>query len=310
MYTTGYDRNYIVRYLNDQGFTTGTGKKFDSDGVKYILENPFYIGKIRWNRRENSGSSKYKDESEWIIADSFHEPIIDLDTWNAAQERTALLLKAREQYAHPVSHTKHWLSGIVKCPICGKSLSYKHGYLQKRAKNLSGAGFQCLGYRQGLHNESQYISEIKLIKAVMESLHMVLDTQKEISFDLIRTSYTNVDLERRLYTNELAGLSKKEERIKQAYLNEIDTIEEYKKNREMIAARRAELENLLANLATASLNPADYKEQFLSKVKAVVDIIESDAPYELKGEALRSIIKKIVLHKDTDTLEFHYYLFI
>ena len=144
----------------------------------------------------------------------------------------------------------------------------------------------------------------------MESLHMVLDTQKEISFDLIRTSYTNVDLERRLYTNELAGLSKKEERIKQAYLNEIDTIEEYKKNREMIAARRAELENLLANLATASLNPADYKEQFLSKVKAVVDIIESDAPYELKGEALRSIIKKIVLHKDTDTLEFHYYLFI
>lgn len=309
MYTTGYDRNYIVRYLNDQGFKTGTGKKFDSDGVKYILENPFYIGKIRWNRRANSGSSKYKDESEWIIADSHHEPIIDQATWDAAQERTAQLLRTREQYAHPVSHTKHWLSGIVKCPICGKSLSYKHGYPVKHRNYVAGAGFQCLGYRQCLHNESQYISEQKLIKAVLESLHMVLDMRGTVpTFELIRTSYTDTDIERQIYENELAGLYKKEERIKEAYINGIDTIEEYKRNRSMIENRRKELEALLSGISSVSLNPADYKEQFLSRVGSVLDVIESDAPYELKGEAIRSIVQKIVLHKDTDTLEFHYFM--
>lgn len=310
MYTTGYDRNYIVRHLNNQGFKTRTGKKFDSDGVKYILENPFYIGKIRWNRRENSSTNKFKDESEWIISDSYHEPIIDNATWEAAQERTALLLHSREEYAHPVSHTKHWLSGMVKCPVCGKSLSYKHGYPVKGSGYISGAGFQCLGYRQCLHNESQYISERKLVKAVMSSLHMVLEEQEDVAYELVRTTYTDTDLERQIYENELAGLSKKEERIKQAYINGIDTMEEYKRNRDMIERRREELESILANLETVSLNPADYKEQFLSKVGSVLDIIESDAPYELKGEALRSIIKKIVLHKDTDTLEFHYYIVI
>ena len=310
MYTTGYDRNYIVRYLNNQGFKTSTGKKFDSDGVKYILENPFYIGKIRWNRRQHSGTSKLKDKSEWIIADSYHEPIIDLDTWNAAQDRTALILHTREQYAHPVSHTKHWLSGMVKCPYCGKSLSYKHSYPRKGQSRAAGAGFQCLGYRQGLHGESQYISERKLVKAVTDSLRMVLDTQAPLSFDLIRTTYTDSDLDRQIYENELNGLTKKEERVKEAYVNGIDTIEEYRHNREMIDNRRREIELLLSNLTTVSLNPADYKDQFLAKVRSVLEVIESDAPYELKGEALRDIVQKIVLHKETDTLEFHYYVSI
>lgn len=312
MFTTGYDRNYIVRYLNEQGFKTKTGKCFDTDAVKYILENPFYIGKVRWNRRESSATSTYKDESEWIIVDSHHEPIIDNATWEAAQERTAAILRTREQYAHPVSHTKHWLSSMVKCPICGKSLSYKAGYPIKGSENKapSGAGFQCLGYRQGIHNESQYISEKKLIKAVLASLHMALEPQEDVSFSLVKTSYTDTDIERQMYQNELQGLSRKEERIKDAYMNGIDTMDEYKRNREMINNRRLELEELLSNLDSPSHNPADYKEEFLAKIKSVLDIIESDAPYELKGEALRSVVQKIVIHKDTNTLEFHYFLLI
>lgn len=311
MYTSGYDKNYIVRHLNELGFKTASGKVFDSDAVKYILENPFYIGKVRWNRRAGSGTNRLKDKSEWIIADSQHEPIIDIATWDAAQERTALLMQTRAHYAHPVSHTKHWLSGMVKCSICGKSLSYKQGYVPKRkGKSPSGAGFQCLGYRTAIHNESQYISEKKLVKAVLDSLHLVLEAQEDTSYTLVKTSYTDTDMERQIYQNELQGLDRKEERIKDAYLNGIDTIEEYKRNREMIDNRRQELQTLLANLTGTSLNPADYKEKFLSKVSSVLDIIESDAPYELKGEALRSIVQKIVFFKDTETLEFHYYIHI
>lgn len=309
MYTSGYDRNYIVRFLNDQGFRTRTGKRFDSDAVKYILENPFYIGKIRWNRRESSGSSRYRDESEWIVADSHHEPVIDMETWEAAQERTALLQQTRARYAHPVSHGRHWLSGIVKCPICGKSLSYKHGHRVKGTSRIAGTGFQCLGYRRALHSGSQFISERKLVKAVTESLRMAADSGDGISFDLVRTSGApDADLERRIYDNELQGLRGKEERIRAAYVNGIDSMEEYRRNREMIDSRRKELERLLEGLSTASMNPADYREQFLSRAHSVLDVIESDAPYELKGEALRSIVQKIILHKDTDSLEVHYYL--
>ena len=87
MYASGSDINYITRGLNDHGYKTKTGKKFDQEGVIYILENPFYIGKVRYNMRESSATSTLRDPDEWIIADSFHEPIIDMETWNIVQER-------------------------------------------------------------------------------------------------------------------------------------------------------------------------------------------------------------------------------
>lgn len=304
LYVTGYDKNYIIHHLNHKGFKTKSGKSFDSDAVNYILENPFYIGKIRWNRRESSGTSKYRDESEWIIADSFHEPIIDADTWERAQQRIQQTKSIHQSYAHPVSHGKHWLSGMVKCSICGKSLSFKAGTKSNAGVN----GFQCLGYRRGAHLGSQYISEKKLTAAVLESLRGVLAGTEDIDFELINTTLTDTEVERAIYENELKGLDTKLKRIKEAYLNEVDTLEEYKMNRDILNQRKTELEKLIAGISIASANPADYKEQFLDQVHSVLEVIESDAPYELKGEALRTIVQKIVFYKASNTLEFHYHL--
>lgn len=301
LYASGYDKNYIIHYLNDKGYKTKTGKVFDSYAVDYILENPFYIGKIRWNRRESSGNSKYKDESEWIIADSFHEPIIDMETWNLVQDRLKKSKLIHQAYSHPVSHGKHWLTGIVKCSVCGKSLSYKYG---------SVCGFQCNGYRHGIHYVSQYISEKKLTAAVLESLHKVLKNSDSISFELIRSSYSNDELTKIVYENELKGIENKYKRIREAYLNEIDTLDEYKANREMLDRRKEELEHLIAAISSPEPKPEEYREQFLSKISSVIEVIESDAPNELKGEALRSIVHHITFTKDTNTLEFHYFLFV
>ena len=298
MYTSGRDKNYIVRYLNEKGFRTKTGKTFDSEGLTYILENPFYIGKIRWNRRVSSAGSDLKDESEWIIADSHHEPIIDAEMFEAAQERTRSILASREKYAHPVSHGKHWLSGMVKCSICGKSLSIKMGHCPS---------FQCLGYRNGLHNESQSISERKLTAAVLESLRSVKDTGNA-TFSLVRTSDYDASAELRIYEAELKDLDKKEQRIKEAYVAGFDTLEEYGSNKKILDNRRKELNELIAASDCSTLSPEAYKEQFLGTVASVIDILESDADNCTKGEALRGIIQKIVFFKETQTLEFHYYL--
>lgn len=303
MWVTGYDRNYIVRTLNEHGYVTKTGKVWDSDAVKYILENPFYIGKVRWNRRQSNSSNTLKDESEWIIADAQHEPLIDMETWDAAQTRTQNILKIHQKYAHPVSHGKHWLSGMVKCSICGKSLSYK-------AVSPTLGGFQCLGYRRGLHAESQHISERKLTEAVLTSLRDVLTTEDALHFELVQTTYSDADLELIMLKNDLESLDRKAERIKQAYINEIDSLEEYKYNRELLAQRRKELTEKIQTLEQPTPSPEDYKEQFLSSVSSVLDIIKSDAENEIKGQALRSICRKIAFEKETQTLTFHYYLMI
>lgn len=263
--------------------------------------------------RESSATSTLRDPDEWIIADSFHEPIIDMETWNIVQERRERSKKLAGRYEHPVSHAKHWLSGLVKCPVCGKSLSHKEGYPRKSTNGttyLSGEGFQCLGYMKGLHSGSQFISAKKLTDSVITSLRDVLESTTDVSFELVRTYEPTIELDCQRYQRELASLDRKLERIREAYMNEIDTLEDYKRNKEMIEKRRADLEALLADMTTAASGPENYKEQFLNRVQSVLDIIESDAPNDLKAEALRGIVRKIVFYKDTNTLEFHYYLMV
>lgn len=314
MYVSGSDINYITRTLNALGHKTRSGKKFDQEGVIYILENPFYVGKIRYNMRISSATSALRDKEEWIVSDSFHAPLIDTETWELVQARRERSKKMQRRYEHPVSHTKHWLSGMVKCSVCGKSLSHKEGYTRNpTGKNayVSGMGFQCLGYMKGLHSESQFISEKKLSAAVIRSLRDVLTETSEVSFDLIRRSEPAAELDRQRYGHELRSLDRKLERVRAAYLNEIDSLEDYKRNKEMIEKRRAELQTALDGLKTAAApSPEDYKKMFLEKVATVLSVIESDAPNPTKGEALRSIVRQIVFYKPSYTFECHYYLMI
>ena len=195
----------------------------------------------------------------------------------------------------------------MKCSICGKSLSFKAGSCNDKYRTN---GFQCLGYRRGEHKGSQYISEKKLTAAVLQSLQEVLSNIEDCSFDLIRTTYTDAELDLAMYENELKLLENKYKRIREAYLNEIDTLDEYKSNKAILDQRMAELETLIANLSVPSSSPEDYREQFLASVRSVISVIESDAPYELKGEALRSICSKIVFTKEALTLEFFYHLIV
>lgn len=312
MFSNGYDKNYIVRYLNHQGYLTKAGKKFDTDGVSYILENPFYLGKVRWNRRISSSSNDLKEESEWIIADSQHEQLIDQTTWDIVQERLARNKKIYAKHTHPVSHGKHWLSGLIKCSVCGKSLSFKNSYPIHNPRNdslyMGGSGFQCLGYRRGLHNESQYISENKIIEGVKESLQQVLSTQTSLYFELVPIQQEDSNLLQKLYHKELSSLTLKELRIKEAYMKGIDSLEEYQQSKQVLTSRRIELESLLSKQNASPEHSFNDRSQFLKQVKTVLDIIESDTPYEIKGESLRSILNYIIFYKDTMTLEFHYYL--
>lgn len=65
----------IVKSLNSRGVKTKQGKIFNYDAVRYIINNPIYIGKIRW------GEDILTD-----IAQKDFECFIDKDTWYTVQQ--------------------------------------------------------------------------------------------------------------------------------------------------------------------------------------------------------------------------------
>ena len=57
----------LAKWLNAQGVTTHRGNAFENRTVEYILRNPVYVGKLRWNPAGRSGGILTMSISSWPI---------------------------------------------------------------------------------------------------------------------------------------------------------------------------------------------------------------------------------------------------
>ncbi len=123
--------NGVASYLNDNGYTkklrqNNTISGFSSSFVKSVLDNPVYMGKIAYGRRRTEKKIGTRNEmhiveqAEFPVYDGCHEAIISETDWQLAQEKRKANAYKREK-VHDIEHA-HILSGLLKCPCCGKSL--------------------------------------------------------------------------------------------------------------------------------------------------------------------------------------------
>lgn len=291
----------IARYLNQCGYKTSHNKNFEVRSIDYIIKNPTYCGMIRWNRTTNE-TNEIKDESEWIITEGHHEAIIDKETFDKAQEIFKSTYKPRG--ARPSSTYKHWLSGILKCPHCGRTMIAQ---TVKRANGEPYSYFTCYGYSKGKCNGKGRISSLSLEPAVIQALKESIET-KDIIFNVIKNHTTEEIDKVSILENQLAQLTQKEKRIKDAYRDGIDTLEEYKENKRIIQKERESIEKALA-IQTTVKPAADNHEKMLEKIYNGYEIVCSDKfTDQQKNEALKSIVDKIVYDKENDKLKIYFYL--
>lgn len=123
--------NGVCSYLNSHGYTkklrqNGTIPGFSSGFVKGVLDNPVYTGKIAYGRRKTEKKIGTRNEmhiveqSEFPVYEGQHEAIISEEDWNLAQEKRKVNAFKRKKINDP-EHA-HILSGILKCPCCGKGM--------------------------------------------------------------------------------------------------------------------------------------------------------------------------------------------
>lgn len=283
----------IARELNAAGYRTRRGAPFERRTIIYILENPFYTGMVRWNRQNHSDHT-IKDRSEWILAKGAHAPLIDKDTYDHIQAVTAL--RTRPYKARGTSSIKHWLSGIVKCSDCGKSLVGNALY------NGVPSSWQCSDYNKGRCSHSHFIKNTALEQAVFNALeHAIISG--DISYTLKSTDSSSElasDLDRML-----SRIDDKERRIKQAYRDGIDSIEEYRENKEILTRERQDILSRLAALSERSSE--DDKKKLLAEVQSVYDIVTGNADKLTKANAIRSIVDHCVYDKANDSFDIFFF---
>lgn len=272
----------IARQLNDMGMHTKRHGLFEKRNITYILKNPFYIGQLEWNG---------------IKAEGTHETFISKDQFERAQ--TILSETFQPKKRRSVSSCKHWLSGLVKCSICGTSLSYnacKYPF------------FNCWRYAKGFHKGNSGISEKNLINGILEYFEKLLNGA-EFTFTLLpQHSDAPQDNEAEYYQLELEKLSVREQRIKYAYETGVDTLEEYKENKSRLLEERHRLQELFEKVQEQPQPATITKENYLAKIQTVYDIVKDEnISYEIKGTFIRSVVEEIIYDKETQTLTFHLY---
>lgn len=288
----------ICQKLNELRLKTSHGKNFEKRSIEYILQNPTYIGKIRWNRTTNA-TNEIKDRSEWIITEGHHEAIINTDIFSAANER--FNREFRPRGSRPTITQKHWLSGILKCSNCGRTLSACSRVDTRYNKTYW--NFQCYGYSKGKCNESHQISELKIVDAILVEMDNFINSTNPV-FEI--KQHERVDNNITLIQTQLSKLDGKEQRIKEAYINGIDTLKEYKQNKELIASERKQLQAQLDSQTKISVH--DVRDAMINRVKDVYNLItDDDIPWPVKGESIKSVIEKVVVSKKSKSIDVYFY---
>ena len=289
----------IAKRLNALGCKTKRGGKFQNRTVAYILRNEFYIGKIIWNKMDHA-TRQLKDPSEWITMNGDYETFISEEIFNRAQAIDKAT--TRKGKTRPTSTYKHWLSGMLVCSSCG-------GRLVRCYTNKTGlSSFQCTAYNHGACTTSHMVSESKIKPAILDGLKMALDGG-DISFSINRVNSDNREAtEYTMLESKLKNLSVKEMRIKEAYQDGIDTLEEYKENKLLLQRERDNLTELLQKHKPKD-NHDENKKQVLTRIKSAYDIISADiTTHQQKHEALASVVDKIVYDKKNEAISMHFYI--
>lgn len=294
----------IARSLNSMGLKTGQGKPFEKRSVEYILDNPCYAGYVRWNLRDSETQMK-KEESEWIIRKGPQPPIISRELFEAA-----VSLRGAERAprgARPAETYTHWLSGVLKCSTCGRSL------VLARRKGKSGSthySFQCYGYNKGLCPVSHSISAGKMEAAVLAAISEVLQCGS-VQYSIRAHQRPKAETCSSLIKKQLERLDWKEQRLREAYMEGVDTLEEYKAGKHRLEQERNALSLRLADEASPAKEKGSDENPdspgAIEKIHSLYDILISDRiTAAQKNTALRSVIDKIVYNRATSHIDIYY----
>lgn len=240
--------NTIVRYLNDNGYVRKKdGPKemsvFTYPSVIDVLDNPFYCGRIIYNRRTNkkdrNGEKIIKDPDELISVMGVHEPIISEEVWERAHAKREALADARKNASAP--ERVNLLSGLVRCPVCGcrmianhnhkrnkqtgKSYGVLHYYTCENSRNQNG---KICSFRHAYNQEKvdaavfELIGRVKMIPSFQKAITDTLGdadsiTKAEEHLQSLRKDLRSCEVRKQKLGEQLDGLNPDSRSYNQKY---------------------------------------------------------------------------------------------
>ena len=280
----------IAAMLNAMGVRTKKGRLMENRTVEYMLHNPVYIGKIRWS--PNGQIERDWEKPDLIISDGAHEPIISAELFEQAARKLEDRKKMYAKYARQSSENVDYiLKGLVRCSSCGSTLT------------RSASGLQCHSYAKGVCKQSHYITLKNITDRV---LNMIETTFTDENFEVSVKNVGRLTDQNEIIESQIEKEYVKLERIKAAYADGIDTLEEYKANKAKI---QASIDFLIQKKASQPEPKRDCKKEFLDKNrKAVKTLRDPEITEAEKNCLLRTFVDHIIFNRAKNQIQIFYYI--
>lgn len=280
-YVNGKGLLTIAKELNAMGVRTHRGNKIENRTVEYWLNNPVYIGKTRWNP-DGKLSRNYTADTA-IITDGPHEPIIDMETWEKAQKKMQeQKARFRKFFNSDRKGLSHWLTGILRCEKCGKVLSYQGGY------------FGCSERSRGKCDGVGYIKAEKIANIILNILSEIELPNVELDFaEPNSVKEVNINDDNRIISAQIQRLEIRLERVKLAYEDGVDTLEEYKAKKKAITDEIAKLKEMFDQ--SQEEEPKEEVKVDKKELRRLTEVLkDADVSNMEKNNMARTIFKEII----------------
>lgn len=291
----GFGYKKIVGILNQKGYITKRGNVFSIGTLKGILDNPVYIGKVRFNQYENWAEKRRSGKNnDAIIVDGEHEAIIPEDLWERVQQK-----RSARSYKAVQSDQPYILTKLIRCPQCGAGMVagkskganktyryYKCGtFHNKGASECSANSINAdVAERQVLGEFKRIVTESKFLQRLVQKMNKERENAKE---PLIQ--------EKKRLETTLNKCDKYIANITDSLMKDPDLMpifaEKLKEQQQAKLTFQQQLEETEEKLSNTSTKPIDLMA--LHYLVKNIDSILEQAASEEKKELLRRIIKEI-----------------
>ncbi len=311
LYANGRGLRSIVNHINQLGYKTKKGNMFAIATIKEILQNPIYIGKIRYNRMRDWNEKRRKGKNEKpIIVDGEHSPIIDIELWDKVQK----IYKERSHKPIRNFSGSYPLTGILKCPQCGASMVA--GVTKKRRKdgtynihkyyfcgqwrNKGIAACRSNGIKKDYIEELVYnkINEVLYNQTILKDIVNNLNSKSKKIIRPLENQLINIE-------KRIKSLEPKKSKIFELYedgiINKQDFTVRLKEISQRIDMEVINRENIQRQLNQSNSDPLDYN--VIEKLMINFNHILKETSIEKKKLVLNMVIDKIIINPDRSVKE-------
>lgn len=263
-------------------------REWNYTAVRYVLMNPVYLGKLRWNYRKLSGRPTGRE----IITEGDHQAIVDEEIFEKVNNEIR-----RRKTGGKVATSEFAFAGVLRCNRCGFAMT---GFSAKKKKGRN-RYYRCSKRARNGLCTMPTVTDEKVQEAFLAALDV--DPSK-----LVETLDVKQDQEVRdrkkaadKLRKELDQIQKRKKKWQLAYADDAITLEDFKERTRDDKEREEEIQQELSKLE--SEQEVQWTKEEMAEVLSQVSIFWRTTDNEKEKKAfLRDLFKSITIECPNETM--------